>query len=252
MDQSAQYGQVDFNLPHDVVSLPSKGIFYKPKKESLKVGFLTASDENLLMGQNTPKEGLINTLLRNKIYEPGFDIGQLLDTDAQAILIFLRNTSFGSEYNVTLIDPLTNKRFDATILIEELNFNPILHTPNDEGHFSYFLKKSKKNVKCKLLNLSELNIVDKLKESYPNGMVVPSVTKKIEMSIVDIEGDKDKQNISKFINQMPISDSKDLRKFLKECEPSIDLNRTVTAPSGEKVTFELSFGVEFFRPFFSI
>ena len=43
-----------------------------------------------------------------------------------------------------------------------------------------------------------------------------------------------------------------LRKFLKECEPSIDLNRTVTAPSGEKVTFELSFGVEFFRPFFSI
>jgi len=42
MDQSAQYGQMDFNLPHDVVSLPSKGIFYKPKKESLKVGFLTA------------------------------------------------------------------------------------------------------------------------------------------------------------------------------------------------------------------
>ena len=117
MDQSAQYGQMDFNLPHDVVSLPSKGIFYKPKKESLKVGFLTASDENLLMGQNTPKEGLINTLLRNKIYEPGFDIGQLLDTDAQAILIFLRNTSFGSEYNDTIIDPLTNKVFDATILI---------------------------------------------------------------------------------------------------------------------------------------
>ena len=83
-------------------------------------------------------------------------------------------------------------------------------------------------------------------------MIVPSVTKKIEMSIVDIEGDKDRQNISKFINQMPISDSKELRKFLKECEPSIDLNRTVTAPSGEKVTFELSFGVEFFRPFFSI
>jgi hypothetical protein len=252
MDQSAQYGQMDFNLPHDVVSLPSKGMFYKPKKESLKVGFLTASDENLLMGQNTPKEGLINTLLRNKIYEPGFDIGQLLDSDAQAILIFLRNTSFGPEYNMVLIDPLTNKQFDATILLEELNFNPINHTPDPEGHFSYFLKKSKKNVKCKLLNLSDLNVIEKLKDAYPNGMVVPLITKRLEMSIVEIEGNKDRQQISNFINQMPISDSKDLRKFLKECEPSIDLTRTVTAPSGEKVTFELTFGVEFFRPFFSV
>ena len=32
MDTSAQYGQMDFNLPHDVVELPSKGIFYKTKK----------------------------------------------------------------------------------------------------------------------------------------------------------------------------------------------------------------------------
>jgi len=252
MDQSAQYGQMEFNLPHDVVTLPTKGIFYRPKKESLKVGFLTAADENLLMSQNTPKEGLINTLLRSKIYEPGFDINQLLDSDAQAILIFLRNTSFGPEYNVTLIDPLTNKPFEAVILLEELNFNPILHKPDENGHFSYFLEKSKKTVKCKLLNLSDLNMVEKLKDSYPNGMVVPLITKRLEMSIIDIDGDSDRQKISNFINQMPILDSKNLRKFLKECEPSIDLTRTVMAPSGEKVTFELSFGVEFFRPFFSI
>jgi len=51
---------------------------------------------------------------------------------------------------------------------------------------------------------------------------------------------------------MPIADSKNLRKFLRECEPQIDLERTVTAPSGEKVTFEVSFGVEFFRPFFTL
>ena len=29
MDTSAQYGQQDFNLPHDVVELPSKGKFYE-------------------------------------------------------------------------------------------------------------------------------------------------------------------------------------------------------------------------------
>jgi hypothetical protein len=38
MDQdTAAYGQMDFNLPHDVVTLPSGGLFYKSKKKSVKV-----------------------------------------------------------------------------------------------------------------------------------------------------------------------------------------------------------------------
>jgi hypothetical protein len=31
-----QAGQAEFNLPHDVIELPSKGIFYKSKKTVLK------------------------------------------------------------------------------------------------------------------------------------------------------------------------------------------------------------------------
>ena len=40
--------QTSFNLPHDVLTLPSGGKFYKSKKKSVKVGFLTAADENIL------------------------------------------------------------------------------------------------------------------------------------------------------------------------------------------------------------
>ena len=32
MDNASQYGQMEFNLPHDVVQLPSQGKFYKNKK----------------------------------------------------------------------------------------------------------------------------------------------------------------------------------------------------------------------------
>ena len=41
-------GQQNFNLPHDVVPLPSGGEFYKSKKKSVKVGYLTAADENII------------------------------------------------------------------------------------------------------------------------------------------------------------------------------------------------------------
>jgi hypothetical protein len=107
---------MDFNLPHDMVKLPSGGHTYRPKKESLKVGYLTAMDENILMSQNTPKDGLIMTLLKNKIYEPGFDVGQLLEVDVQAILIFLRNTAFGPEYDYVITDPKTDTKFEAKLI----------------------------------------------------------------------------------------------------------------------------------------
>ena len=60
----------------------------------------------------------------------------------------------------------------------------------------------------------------------------------------------DRGEISKFIDQMPIADSKYIRKFLDENEPKLDLKKTVTAPSGEKLTVNVGFGVDFFRPFF--
>jgi len=47
MENEIQYGQMNFNLPHDVVPLPSQGLFYANKKKSVKVGYLTAQDENL-------------------------------------------------------------------------------------------------------------------------------------------------------------------------------------------------------------
>ena len=73
-DKSREYGQQNLTLPHDVVPLPSGGRFYKNKKKSIKVGYLTASDENILLG-NT--DDITGTLLRNKIYEPDLKIDDL-------------------------------------------------------------------------------------------------------------------------------------------------------------------------------
>jgi hypothetical protein len=56
--------------------------------------------------------------------------------------------------------------------------------------------------------------------------------------------------ISQFVEQMPIADSKHIRKFLNDNEPRLDLNKIVIAPSGEKLTVNVGFGVDFFRPFF--
>jgi len=249
MDNATQYGQEDFNLPHDVVTLPSQGRFYRNKKASLKVGYLTAADENILLGQKNP-DNIVHTLLRNKIYEPDVDPNQLLDCDVEAILIFLRNSSFGPEYTFTLRDPKTLKDFQQTILLDELNVKQGSMEPGNDGLFEFQLPVSKANVKCKLLTMSDIKEIQKIQDAYPDGVVAPVVTKRLEMQIVSLNGETDKGRIAQEIMTMPIADSKFIRNSMRDAEPRLDLDRTFTAPSGEKVTSRITFGAEFFRPFF--
>jgi hypothetical protein len=248
-DNSRQYGQQDFNLPHDVVTLPSQGKFYKNKKKSLKIGYLTAQDENVLASVNKDIN-VIHTLVKNKVYEPDFRVEDLIESDLETILIFLRNTSFGTEYNFTLTDPKTNKSFEKTINLDRLDITEPKITPNNEGLFEIDLPKSKAKALCKILTVGEIEELNKVAEKYPQGIVAPIVTNKLEKQIVSIDGNTDREYISKFVINLPISDSKLLRNTISDCEPKLNLRHEVTAPSGEKVNVRITFGAEFFRPFF--
>ena len=242
------YGQQEFSLPHDVVKLPSEGKFYKNKQKSVKVGYLTASDENIIMSAKA--EDMIMTLLRNKVYEPDLRPEDMLNGDIEAILIFLRNTSFGSEYKIQVTDPATGKKFASEIHLDELDIQKGQVEPEEDGSFSVTLPKSGVFVKIRPLTYKEVVEINKQVENYPAGRVAPKVTWKLQKHIVSVNGDASLQTISKFIEGLPIMDSKFIKNFLEENEPRLDLRRSVIAPSGEKVTVDVAFGAEFFRVFF--
>lgn len=249
--QFIQAATQDFNLPHDVIQLPTGGIFYKNKKKSVKVGYLTANDENIIInGIQNNRNDIIITLIRSKLYEPDIRPDELLQEDIEAILIFLRNTSFGSDYNVILNDPKTNKKFDATITLDELNLKKTENSPDSEGYFTITLPRTGSIVKAKPLNYSEISEIDSMVDSYPTGRPAPRTIWMLNKMISEVDGDKDRVKISKFIEQLPIMDSKYIRKFITSNVPSLDLKKQVTAPSGEIVDVNINFGVDFFRPFF--
>lgn len=248
-------GHGNLNLPHDVITLPTQGVFYKSKKKSVKVGYLTAVDENILSdydGTRNVTESIILPLLRNKLYEREVRPEELLDGDVEAILLFLRNTAFGPEYKLTVTDPSTDQRFTATIQLDELNFKKTEVQPDENGLFNVTLPVSKKKVSLKLLSLQDTLEIDKILKSYPSDRTAPSITTKLNKHIVTLDGDGDRVKISTFIETMPIGDSKFIRRFLVDNEPRLDLRKEVIAPSGERVMVNIAFGVEFFRPFFAI
>jgi hypothetical protein len=187
--------------------------------------------------------------LRAKLYEPDVKVEDLLEGDIEAILIFLRNTSFGPEMLLNLTDPITKKPFQSSVMLDQMAIMQGKE-PSEDGTFTVTLPKSNSTVRVKPLTYGEILGIQKMVDSYPQGRVVPKITWRLEKEIIDVDGIADRGEIAKFVSQLPISDSKFLRKFMDENEPRLDMKKTVMTPSGEILTVNVGFGVDFFRPFF--
>ena len=245
--------RIDPAIAYDVIELPSKGIHYTNKKKSVRVAYLTASDENILsspsfLNTNT----VIVELLKRKILDKDLNVEEIVEEDRQAILIFLRNTAFGSEYNLTITDDKTGNEFTVEVDLGTLKIKDFNLVEDSNGEYGHYLEKSKTEITFKFLTQKQEDEIEKIKESWNGNGVAPVITKQLEMMIKSVGGVRDALKIRGFIETMPIKDSQDFRKFVKDNKPGLDLTQTVTTPSGEDVQVRIGFGVEFFRPFYGI
>jgi hypothetical protein len=245
--------RIDPSISYDVVELPSKGIHYSNGKKTARVAYLTAADENILAAPNLIQtNAIVNELLKRKILDKDLPIDDLVEEDRQAILIFLRNTAFGTEYTVSLTDPKTNEDFTANVDLGTLKVKEFTLTPDSNGEYSYYMNKCKIDITFKFLSQKQETEIKEIQKSWNGVGFAPIMTKQLEFMIKSVAGNKDPMNIRNFIENLPIKDSQDFKKYVVENKPGLDLTQKVTAPSGEEVQFTIGFGVEFFRPFYGI
>ena len=240
-------------LPYDMVSLPSQGVFYKNGKKSVKVTYLNASDENLLA---TPSMigsgGLVDSLLTRKILDKDIVVSDMANCDKEAILVFLRNTAFGSEYTVSVTDPKTKIEFETVIDMSILKTKDINVNMDEKGEFEHYLDMSKKKCKLTLLSPKHEKDLKQVEETYKDQKISPYMTKQLEMVVREVDGNREPMTIANFIQKMPIKDSQGIRKTVRKNTPELDLNVKVMTPSNEEIGVKINFGVEFFRPFYGI
>ena len=245
--------RIDPTIAFDIVPLPSNGIHYANKKKTLKVAYLTAADENILASPNLMDSNeVIPELLKRKVLDRDIPVDEIVNEDREAILIFLRNTAFGSEYKMNLVDPKTGLGFSHVIDLERVPIKDFTLVEDSNGEYQYFLTKSNIPITFKFLNKKQEDELDKLKDSWSGTAIVPLATKRLEMMIKSVGGVRDAMQIWNFIEKMPIKDSQDFKKFVNENKPGLNLMQKVVTPSGEEVQFKIVFGVEFFRPFFGL
>jgi len=246
--------KIDPTMAYDAVELPSKGLVYPNKKKAVRVAYLTAADENILASPNLiATSGVVEELIKRKVLDKDLPAEDILEEDRQAIMIFLRNTAFGSEYNMNLTDPKTNEKFKTVVDLSRLKLKDFTLVEDQNGEYPYFLKKSGFNITFKYLTRKQELELQQIEKSWNGVGVAPVITKRLEMMIKSLNGNRDPMQIHGFIeNKMPILDSQEFRKYANENKPGVDLTQKVTTPSGEEIQVEVGFGVEFFRPFYGI
>ena len=252
-NQENPYAQ--YEPEFDILPLPSKGLFYPEvdgkKITDVKVYHLTASDESIMTSPNLIRSGnLLDVLLEKKV-KCAIPTNQLLAGDRLAILIYLRAT-MEQMYKVELIDPATGKPFPYEVDLGSLSVNEITHMPNQDGHFDFILPKSKKRVIFRLMTGLDETIIRQRQKSDQELRGVNSESQytlyKLEQTIIKIEGIENRLEMSQFLKNMPLMDSRKLLKFMNDVSPTINMEIEVEAPSGSRFREVFPFTAEFFYP----
>ena len=279
---SSNFNDIDPTLKYDIIQLPSNGQCYRNKVDRVPVAFLTAYDENIITSPNLYKDGLvIDYLLKSKVVNSEINVEDLVSGDADAIILYLRATSYGPEFPIVVNDPDTGEQIDTTIDLTKLKPRDFKLIGDENGHFEYttpilkdkikfryltrkqerqlrqvtelegygtkamMLARESESLKAALMNDKYVNDNDKkiiraaisamekwskkLKD-VNNSEFTKIMTNNMQLQIVAVNGNYDREYIRKYINQMPARDSLMLRKYINDNRPGINFDIEVERP----------------------
>lgn len=220
----------NLTAPFDLVVFPSMGLFYDNKKTYALVRYLTGIEENILTAPMLSEYGLaMDMALNSVLLDDDIELDNLLVCDKNAIILFLRATSFGSTFEVNILCPKCNQSGKTSFDISQMTIKEIYTLPDEYGQFTYVLPKMKIQnepvvIKFRPMTYADeksIKELDKTFQQYNKGRS-ELLTLRYNNQIVSINGLNDKEKIKSIINKIPIKDSLSLRSYMDRVEPGIN------------------------------
>ena len=224
-----------FVTPTEFVDLPSEGRFYGDghplhNVDVVEIRHMTAKEEDILTSESLLKKGLaIDRLLQSVIIDKTIQVDTLLIGDKNALIIACRMTGFGPQYETTVKCPACRETNDKIFDLEDLSPRNTSEMPEgvtlmDEGLFSFKLPKTAVTVKVKLLTTRDERALSRATEKKRRLKLPDSRSTDILKSvIVSINDHTVREDLDKFVEQMPLRDVKYLRETYERIKPDLDV-----------------------------
>jgi hypothetical protein len=220
----------NLTAPFDLVAFPSMGLFYENKKSFVLVKYLTGIEENILTSPMLNEYDLaMDMALKSLILDDDINVDDLLVGDKNAILLFLRATSFGTNFEVQIVCPKCNQAGKTSFDISEMTAKEIEILPDDMGFFTYVMPKMKLSGESVVIKFRPMTYSDEKKIIYQDkiyqkknkGISIYNTLRYVNQ-IVSVNEIVDKDKIELIVKKMPIKDSVSLRSYMDRVEPDID------------------------------
>jgi hypothetical protein len=188
--------------------LPSKGQCY-PIDSPLRCGripvaYLTAADENIIASPNVYRDGkLLDIILERKVLDKRINTNDLCSGDKDAIILWLRGTSYGEEFPITAINPETGKQYNVTINLSQFDYNKFELEGDENGLFDYETsngdsikfkfftnteeEKLKKIISSQITDINKLDVIKRLTQISETLSRIEFNEEEISMLNEDIE-----------------------------------------------------------------
>jgi hypothetical protein len=260
-------GALSYVNPTEFVDLPSKGSFYKEGhplhgKAEVEIREMTAKEEDILSSKSLIQKGVVlDRLLQSVLVDKSINVEDLLVGDKSAILMAVRISGYGEEYETKVTCPgcssVSKHSFDLNECEVRGPFSPetcknekvssaITETP--DGAYLVNLPRSKAQVEIIMLTgKEEKKIVAHQEMRRKKKLPENILTTQFKILIQSVDGSTEAHQVASFIDKMPALDSRFLRKVIVEISPNIDLTQEFVC---EECGYEQDMGVPISADFF--
>lgn len=256
------------NFPTEIIELPSRGLIYT-KDNPLSSGkvelkYMTAKEEDILTTQSYIKDGsVLDKLFQSLIVSNGngepIKYVDLSVGDKNAIMIASRILGYGKDYEVEITDPFTGKKQKENIDLtqfENKEYDGSAQVELNKNEFEFELPASKRKITFMALTESkerkikhDLEEVKRVNKKLKDD-VSRELTTRLKTIILSVDGEYNQQTVNNFVdNELFARDSKELRNYIKEVTPDINLMyEFISDETGERREISLPMDVSFFWP----
>ena len=263
--ENSQADPLAFVVPTEFVNLPSQGKYYAASHplhgaETLEIRYMTAREEDLLSSQGLLEKGLVlDRLIENLVVDRKIRSRDLLIADRDAVLVAARASAYGPNYQTKLTcaqcgESGTHDYDLGTALmkppLEDSELATIGVTPNENGTFDVSIPNSPVDVGFRLLNgHDERSMMDAAQVRKKRKMTDQWVTDQLKAMLVSVLGHTERATIQKFVDTLPLRDSRFLRKTYETVCPAVKLRKEfVCDHCGHEDDITFPFTTDFFWP----
>ena len=224
--------KVDLSKQFSIINLPSMGMCYPQKNKSLLIRYLTAVEEHILCESMLMESGRGIELVLDSLLMDDMDVRKLLLSDFQALLIFLRSTSYGDSFDINPTCPHCGKESDNSFKLSELEFKKQKIEPNENGNYIIFIQDLEIEIVISPMTLEkELQKYENETNEdffvFKNDEGEPIKIKKekslaLAYNIDSINDITNKEHIKKIIKKLPKKYFDYINKFIEENEVGIE------------------------------